>query len=315
MQGALTVRLRTGRGRPINVKASPEAAVFKRIAVVVNPASGSAGPDSVAEAERILAAAGLDGQVTAPGEAGLVACLQAALDTGPDLLATVAGDGTARAAAELCGPGGPLVAPLPGGTMNMLPNALYGGRDWKTALADILEDGVVKPVSGGVIAGRAFYVAAILGSPALWAEAREAARRGDLSGALMRAQAALRRAFSSRLRFRLEGRPRAKAEALALMCPLVSSAMDDDEGYLEAAAIDPGGALEIFRLGFRAALGDWRSDQTVEVTRIRAGTAWASGRIPAVLDGEPIRLGRIVSFRFKPVAFRALVPREPGTVA
>ena len=223
------------------MKASPEAAVFKRIAIVVNPASGSAGPDSVAEAERILAAAGLHGQVTAPGEAGLVACLQAALDTGPDLLATVAGDGTARAAAELCGPGGPLVAPLPGGTMNMLPNALYGGRDWKTALADILEDGVVKPVSGGVIAGRAFYVAAILGSPALWAEAREAARRGDLSGALMRARAALRRAFSSRLRFRLEGRPRAKAEALALMCPLVSSAMDDDEGYLEAAAIDPGG--------------------------------------------------------------------------
>mgnify|MGYP002133071793 CR=1 FL=1 len=86
--------------------------------------------------------------------------------------AVIAGDGTARAGAEMAGPKGPLVAPLPGGTMNMLPNALYGGRDWKTAMADILSDGVERNISGGEIDGRAFYVAAILGSPALWAEAR-----------------------------------------------------------------------------------------------------------------------------------------------
>lgn len=297
------------------MKSRQKALVFKRIAVVVNPASGSAGPDAVADVERILAEAGVTGEVTTPGEAGLEACLQAAYDTKPDLLAIVAGDGTARAGAELCGPKGPLVAPLPGGTMNMLPNALYGGRDWKTALADILRDGVIKPVSGGEIEGKAFYVAAILGSPALWAEAREAARHGDLKGALIRARRALHRAFSGRLRFSLGGRPRAKAEALALMCPLISRAMEDDEGYLEAASIDPGGALEIFRLGFHAALGDWRADQTVEVTHIRAGRAWAAGRIPAVLDGEPVLLGRVVDFRFRAVAFRALVPRDTETTA
>lgn len=196
--------------------------------------------------------------------------------------------------------------------MNMLPKAIYGDRDWKTALAEILRDGVEKPVSGGEIDGRAFYVAAILGSPALWAEAREAARDGDLRRALTRAQRALHRAFSGRLRFSFGplGRTRAKAEALTLLCPLVSRAMDDDEGYLEAAAVDPAGAMDIFRLGFHAAVGDWRTDPKVAVTRVRSGRAWASGRIPAVLDGEPTRLGRNVTFRFKPAAFRALAPRE-----
>jgi hypothetical protein len=38
-------------------------------------------------------------------------------------------------------PDGPLVAPLPGGTMNMLPRALYGTADWKVALRRALEEG------------------------------------------------------------------------------------------------------------------------------------------------------------------------------
>jgi diacylglycerol kinase family enzyme len=285
------------------------------VAVVVNPAAGNAGPDAVGEAERILAEHGVDGVVSAPGDEGLEACLRAALNTKPDLLIIVAGDGTARAAAEMAGPKGPLLAPLPGGTMNMLPGALYGARDWKTAMADILVGGVEKPVSGGEVGGHAFHVAAILGSPALWAEAREAVREGDLRRALARARRAVRRAFSSRLRFVLDGRKRAKAEALTLMCPLVSRSLANDEGWLEAAAVDPAGAMDIFRLGFHAAIGDWRTDPTVAVTRVRRGRAWATGRIPAVIDGEPVRLPRSVGFRFRPVAFRALVPADPEAEA
>lgn len=297
------------------MKARIRKIVLKRVAVVVNPAAGSAGPDAAAEAERILTGHGVKGVVTVPGDEGLEACLAAALKTRPDVLIIVAGDGTARAAAELCGSKGPLLAPLPGGTMNMLPGALYGNRDWQTALADILVDGVIKPVSGGEIEGHAFHVAAILGSPALWAEAREAARDGDLRRAWDRTRRAFRRAFSGRLRYSLGGGPRVKTEALALMCPLVSNVMDDNDGYLEAASIDPGGALEIFRLGFRAALGDWRADPKVVVTLVRKGRVWAAGRIPAVLDGEPTQFGPVVDFHFRRVAFRALVPREPEPAA
>lgn len=293
----------------MNVDNGPGKVVIRRVEVVVNPLSGSAGPDAVAEAERILAEAGVAGSVRVPGEEGLEACLQQALDTGPDLLAMVAGDGTARAGAELAGPDGPLVAPLPGGTMNMLPGALYGDRDWKTALADILADGVVKPVSGGEIEGQRFYVAAILGSPALWARARESARKGKIRLALLRARRAMKNAFSGRLRFSLDGGTRRKTGALVLMTPLVSKALDEADGCLEAAALDPSNALEVFRLGFYAAQGDWRADPAVDAGRCRRGRAWAAARIPAVLDGEPTQLNAVSDFRFLPTAFRALVPR------
>lgn len=286
--------------------------VIRRVEVVVNPLSGGAGPDAQAEAERMLAEAGVQGRVRTPGDKGVEACLREAIDAGPDLLAIVAGDGTARTGAEMAGPDGPLVAPLAGGTMNMLPHAIYGpDRDWKAALADILVDGLEKPVAGGEIEGRRFYVAAILGAPALWAQAREAAREGDLRLAILRAQRALRRAFTGRLRYSLDGGARRKTEALVLMTPLISKVMDEGEPRLEAAALDPAGALEVLRLGVHFAQGDWRSDPAVDAGRCRFGRAWAGTRVPAVLNGEPARLDPVAEFRFLPTAFRALTPCPP----
>jgi diacylglycerol kinase family enzyme len=46
----------------------------------------------------------------------------------------------------------------------------------------------------------------------------------------------------------------------------------------------------------------------VTVDLCRSGRAWARGRIPAILDGEPLRLNPGVMFHFKPDAFRALAP-------
>jgi diacylglycerol kinase family enzyme len=128
--------------------------------------------------------------------------------------------------------------------------------------------------------------------------------------ALARARRAFRNAFSGRLRFALDGRPRMKAEALTLMCPLVSNALDAEERALEAAALDPSSALDVFRLGFNAARGQWREDPSVAVGRCRIGKVWARGRIPAIFDGEPARLDPEVSIRFRPKAFRALVPPD-----
>ena len=80
--------------------------------------------------------------------------IAAAVDAAPDLLIVLAGDGTACAAATRCGAEGPLVAPLAGGTMNMLPHALYGAKPWQEGLRDALTEGVVRPVSGGVVGGQ-----------------------------------------------------------------------------------------------------------------------------------------------------------------
>jgi diacylglycerol kinase family enzyme len=280
-----------------------------RVEVIVNIASGSVGRDAPAQAEAILAAHGVEGPVHAPAEGELETCLRAAIARRPDALLIVAGDGTARAAAEMAGPDGPMIAPLPGGTMNMLPHALYGAIPWPEAMANCLrEGGQERMVSGGEVNGRLFFVAAILGSPALWAPAREAARAGRAGLALIRARRAMRRAFSSRLRYVLDGRPKGKTEALSLMCPLVSAELRADEQALEAAALDPSSAFDIFRLGVNTVTGNWRDDPSVIVGRCRVGKVWAGGAIPAILDGEPVRLDATVAIRFRPKAFRALVP-------
>ena len=290
------------------------SARFGRIEAVVNIASGSVGKDAAQQLEAILGEAGLKARVASPPPEGIADAVKAAVASKPDLLILLAGDGTAALAAELCGMDGPLLAPLPGGTMNMLPHAFYGRRSWPEALKAALSEGAERIVSGGEAGGRPFYVAAILGAPALWGEAREAVRKRKFKLALLRARRALLHAFSSRLRFRLDGAHRRKAGALTLMCPLVSRAMQSEDG-LEAAALDPRGALEAFRLGLRALVGGWRDDPTVSTQICREGQAWARGRIPVVLDGEPHRLDSPVSIRFIPQAFRALAPPPESTAA
>lgn len=282
---------------------------MRRVEIIANIASGSVGPDAPAQAEKILAEHGVSGSVHTPG-AELNACLRSVIDSAPDAVFILAGDGTARAAAEMSGPDGPPVAPLPGGTMNMLPRAFYGDRTWQDALSACLDTGEPRMVSGGEVAGRPFYVAAILGSPALWADAREAVRAGKFDLAVMRAQRAVRRAFSGRLRLSLDGRPTQKTEALTLMCPLVSTVLAEDERALEAAALNPSSVADVFRLGVSAVTGSWRDDPSVSMGRCRIGKVWAGGRIPAILDGEPMRLDPEVQIRFRPKAFRALALPE-----
>jgi diacylglycerol kinase family enzyme len=211
-----------------------------RVEVVANLASGGVDKQAPEELEKVFAAHGLAVHVCAPETHDLTNCLRAAVDAGPDLLVTLAGDGTARMAAELCGPKGPLLAPLPGGTMNMLPRALYGARSWQEALNLVLEEGSERMIGGGEVDGRPFLVAAVLGSPALWAPAREAAR------------------------FR-----------------------------------EP-------RLGFNALVRDWRDDPAVQVHFCRRAQAWAASGIPALLDGELVRVGAAAQVTYRPAVARML---------
>ena len=119
----------------------------------------------------------------------------------------------------------------------------------------------------------------------------------------------MRRAFGGRLRFALDGGERERTEALTLMCPLVSHA-ESPADALEASVLNPRGAADAFRLGVNTVLpgGGWRSDPSVRVAACREGRAWARGRIPLVLDGEPHRLPPEAAFRFVPRALRVYAP-------
>jgi diacylglycerol kinase family enzyme len=258
--------------------------------------------------EKLLAEFGISARVRAPQPEDLIDQLKSAIDTGPDLLITLAGDGTVRAAAELCGMDGPMIAPLPGGTMNMMPHAVYGARPWQEALKLALEDGRERDLGGGCIEGHRFLCAAILGSPARLAPVREAARAGRIGDAFGHAKHALQRAFTGRLRYQLDRSARSKAEALVLICPIASKVMRAEDPALEAAALNPSGAGEILRLGLNALVRDWRVDPSVEDQFCKRAQIWAAQGIPALLDGETVRLPSVVEVRYDPKICRVLTP-------
>ena len=282
-----------------------------RVIMLVNPLSGGVGPGAAAEAEALLDDYACETSVVTLETGQFDAQIQTALDARPDLLIVLAGDGTAGSIASRAGPDGPLVAPLPGGTMNMLPRALYGTADWKAALKIALEQGAPQCVAGGEVSDgqttQAFYCAAIFGSPALWAPAREAMRVGKLGLAWAYARRALKRAFSGQMRFTLDGRPPRRAEALVLISPMISRAMDEDTG-LEAAAMNPADAGQAFRLAAHAVLDDWRQDPAVTTRATQRVAMRARSRIPAVIDGEPVLLRHEARVRFIRKAFQALAP-------
>jgi diacylglycerol kinase family enzyme len=286
-------------------------ATIRRVEVIANIASGSVGKDAPDDAKRIFADYGLDAHVWASTPDELETCLRAAVDAAPDLLVIIAGDGTARAAAEMCGPDGPIIAPLAGGTMNVLPHAIYGQRRWQDALTIALTQGHEQAIGGGEVEGHRFLVAAILGSPALWAPAREAVRYGQARLAVTRARKALKRAFTGRLRYVLDDGPRSKAEALTFLCPLTSRALNNDDEMLEAAALDVKGAADAFSLGWHALIGDWRDAPAVEAERCTSARIWAAQGIPAILDGESVKLKSLAEVTYQKNLVRVLaIPKD-----
>lgn len=281
---------------------------IRRVCAIANTAAGSVGAEAPAELAEVFAAHGFDAHVEAARPGEVEQALQAAMSLEPDLMVVLAGDGTARAAAALAGPSGPVVMPLPGGTLNMLPKALYGERSWRQALEDTLAAPQAIAVAGGRVEEHPFFVAAILGAPALWADAREAVREGHPIEAYERAKVAISRAFSSRLRYRIEHDEELKAEALAVLCPLISPVLDNREQVLEVAALDPAGLGDAVRIGLLASVGRWRDDRTVHLAKARRIAARAHHDIPAIVDGETVELGMGAKVEFVPRAFRALVP-------
>jgi diacylglycerol kinase family enzyme len=279
---------------------------------VINPLSQSVGPAAAGLISETVSALGLRLELASPPPGGLESAIRRAIDSEPDLVVVMAGDGTARMAAQLCGPGGPPLVVLPGGTMNVLSHALYGATPWRETLRTVLETGVERTVSGGVVADRPFYVAAILGPPALWAPVREAVRSFALASAWRGARSAFSRAFAGHLRFESDHQPRSHTTGLGLICPLISRALDETEPALEAALLDQRGVTQVLRLGLYHLMGDWRADPNVVTTRCASGRAWSRRPIPAILDGESFRLERSVEIAFVPKAFRALV--VPGAV-
>jgi diacylglycerol kinase family enzyme len=215
-----------------------------------------------------------------------------------DVIIVLGGDGTARAAAELAPRNGAPLILLPGGTLNVLPQALYGPLAWPEALNAALERGVIKRMPIGRANGSTFFVAAMFGAPTLLARAREAVREGKPLTAFNRTRHFFRRAFERPIRARCGDDKLRKTEAAAVLCPSFSGALGGDT--MEFVRLDVRHLVDLARVSIRSLWAGWRNDSTVEVQRCDRADVYSYGTIPAALDGEPKMFISHVRIRYSP---------------
>ena len=218
----------------------------------------------------------------------------------PEVLVVLGGDGTIRTAAEACAGTGTYLLPLPGGTLNVLPRALYGDSSWQEALKETLANPLTKELSAGRVGDKLFFVAAVVGAPGLWMEAREAIRKGDILNAVGKAGVAFEAMFDTTIQYFISPEVSGKAEVVAIICPLVSEQLSDSEQALEAAAIDVENATELLGLATAAAFGKWRDDESVTLTKTHQVTVQSKKDIPLFLDGERVKIGKEAEISFVP---------------
>ncbi len=282
-----------------------------KVGAIINTSSGGCDSESEQKMLSILKHAGVvEPKMWCGGADHMEPSFADATEQKLEVLIVLGGDGTIRTAAEACAEKGPFLIPLPGGTMNMLPRALYGDVSWEDALKNALTAPSVKVLSGGRIADKHFFIAAIVGAPALWVEPREAMREGDIVEAIEKGSVAFRNMFETKLQYTISEEIKGEAEAVALICPLISEEMSDWEQALEAAVIDVESAADMIGLASTAAFGKWRDNRNIRLTKTKRVDVQSSKDIPATLDGERVNLGRSAEIDFVSRAVTVIVPAK-----
>ena len=119
-----------------------------KVGVVINTSSGGFDSESEQKILSILTRAGIvEPKVWCDSADAMTRSLVEATGQNLDVLIVFGGDGTIRTAAEACAEKGLYLIPLPGGTMNMLPRALYGDVAWEETLKNTLAAPSVKVLS------------------------------------------------------------------------------------------------------------------------------------------------------------------------
>ena len=282
-----------------------------KVGAIINTSSGGCDAESEAEMLDLLKSAGVTDCNAWCGESDVIERAFAEAATQElKIFIVLGGDGTIRTAAEACTGTGTYLLPLPGGTLNMLPRALYGEISWQEALKTTLAEPSAKSLSGGRTGDELFFVAAIVGAPGLWMEARESIRERDIVHAVEKSAVAFQAMFDTRIQYSISPGRGGEAEVVAVICPLISEEMSESEQAFEAAAIDVENAAELFGLATAAAFGKWRQDESVTLTKTRYVTVQSDRDVPLFLDGEKVNVGRKAEISFVPNAVNVVVPAK-----
>ena len=116
--------------------------------------------------------------------------------------------------------------------------------------------------------------------------------------------------FERKVQYLISEEMKGGAEAVAVICPLISEEMSDSEQALEVAVVDVENAAEVMSLVTAAAFGTWRHDRNILLTKTKRLSVESSKDIPAILDGERVNLGTSADIDFVSKAVTVLVPAK-----
>jgi diacylglycerol kinase family enzyme len=300
----------------------PAPCPLNRIALVVNEAAGTASSTDVSELEARIRQTFPDTEINVASVApqDLDAAFDDAFAQDPDVVVVFGGDGTARAAAKRALTSQVPIAPLPGGTMNVLPRLVFGHADLAQAIQD-LPTCRVTGLDTGLVGGEPFFLSAAFGFAGPLARFRESMRPPRRFGAAVSAAFTCMRALGPSLRggikWRRAGAKWHRAQTLVVALGSMERVLtpEDQEMHtgerLQAAALRLKSFWEVAKLGGDAVrLRDWRElNQLTLVSAQRVELELRSNRALAVLDGEPIRLSHATEITVNEGALPVLAVR------
>lgn len=261
---------------------------FKKPTVIVNMAAGSSSDvtDDIASIFKRLHCPQPNVHLVDPPQ--LSAKYSEVKTDGTDLLIVFGGDGTCKSGAITARDAGiPFVA-LPGGTMNMLPKALYGTDDWQIALELALSQKTPRWQAAGSINNHIFFCGAIIGDPITMSEARESLRDGDVLEAVKQIPDIMTAiAHGERFEFKVDGEIFDKdANGLQIYCPYMTTGATSTDAF-ELASVPQLSMAQIIGIGARALTQDWRDSVHVKTAFAKHVEITGQGAFDILLDGEP----------------------------
>jgi diacylglycerol kinase family enzyme len=303
-------------------KTEPAPCPLNRIALVVNEAAGTASSTDLSLLEERVKQAlpGTDVNVASVTPQDLETALDDAFAQEPDVVVVFGGDGTARSAAKRALTTQVPIAPLPGGTMNVLSKLVFGHADLAQAIQD-LPTCRLTSLDVGVVGGEPFFLSAAFGFAGPLARLREVMRPPRRIREVMSSAFTTMRALGPSLRggikWRRAGAKWHHAQTLVVALGSMERVLtpEDEEMHtgerLQAAALRLKSFWDVAKLGGDAVrLGDWRElNQVTLVSARRVELELHSKRPLAVLDGEPVRLSHATEVTVNEGALRVLAVR------
>ena len=243
----------------------------------------------------------------------------AAMDGGVDAILAGGGDGTISTAAGIAFETGKPLAVLPAGTMNLFARALRVPLDLTAAL-EAIAAGTIGTVDIATANGRPFVHQFGVGIHARLVRIRENMSYRSRVGKMLASLRAIGAAALNPPQFDAEfqtpdGTDRRRVSGIAVSNnPLGDRQIHADRldtGMLGVYVAAPVSTSELLRLAVDLFLGSWRESPMVSEEEVAEVTLQFPRRkrgAHAVVDGELIKLERLVTIRAHPGALRVVLP-------